>query len=138
MPGKLLSVVGRNRVQEFPVRPERRNHGIGQVAGILRGERFQNAEVGLPVVCGEDVADVVRAVDQVDFKVSETVLRVDRGGSERNRYAARDGAAPVLERAPLAVRLPAVLGKPAWEDSRLVCDCFLRMPGIQQGFNLVS
>lgn len=96
VPGKLLSVVGRNRVQEFPVRPERRNHGIGQIAGILRGERFQNAEVGLPVVRGEDVADVVRAVDQVDFKVSETVLRVDHGWSERNRYAARDGAAPVL------------------------------------------
>lgn len=56
VPGKLLSVVGHNRVQEFLVRPERRNHGIGQVAGILRGERFQDAEVGLPVVRGEDVA----------------------------------------------------------------------------------
>ena len=69
-------------MQEFPVRLERRNHGIGQISGILRGERFQDAEVGLSVVRGEDVADVVRAVDQVDFKVSETVLRVGLGGSD--------------------------------------------------------
>lgn len=167
---------------------------------------------------------VARAVDQVDFEVSETVLHVGRGGPERNRYASRDGAAPVLERSPLAVRLPAVPevrpepgdaldvavnrgdaggrlplqapaarnlfgrevfpdhghrfrpdsvavpvmdvglalqpfrppvgpvrvvlfpapvalqfpGKPARGDSRLACDGFLRMPGIQQGFNLVS
>ena len=84
---------------------ERHNHGIGQNAGILCGERFQDAEVGLSVVCGEDVADMVRTVDQVDFKVSETVLRVGRGGPERNRYAARDGAAPVLQRSSLVVRL---------------------------------
>lgn len=30
------------------------------------------------------------------------------------------------------------LGKPAWGDSQLVCDGFLRMLGIQQGFCLVS
>lgn len=51
--GEFLPVVGSQRVQQVPVRHERR---VGQLGRVLCPQRLQDAELGHPVVRREKVA----------------------------------------------------------------------------------
>ncbi len=79
-----------------------------QLVRLLRPQRLQDAEEGHPVVRGEQVAPVPRPVDQVYIEVPEAFLPVHGRGSLVYPSLVTDRAAPVLGRAPLAVRLAPV------------------------------
>ena len=102
--GEFLPVVGSHRVQQVPVRHERRDRRVGQLGRVLCPQRLQDAELGHPVVRREQVAPVARPVDQVYLEVTEAFLRIHDRGSLVDPSLAPDGAAPVPFRSTLAVR----------------------------------